>query len=331
MTDHHVRPLEPETDLPALVGLLTAIRQAEGNPTPATADELRPALAQPRFRRWVATEPGGDGLVGLAVLFHQTPDRCYGDIRVHPAWRRRGVGRVLSDALAAGAAELKTRYLTIDVAAGRTGGATGRTGGAAGQTGGAADSPDALRFLLSQGFRYRGDTWVLSLPAAAELPAPVWPLGYGARSMAEVDDLPLFVDLCNATFGDLWGHHENTPGLVTVENMAEALADADRAGVLIVFGPNGAPVGQCRTFPAAVDAPPDMPHVLDQPGIVPEQRASGLHVPLALTAAHWLRGQGARPIRLESWGDSAETIVQYEALGFALVEHEVSMVREVSR
>ena len=49
MTDHHVRPLEPETDLPALVGLLTAIRQAEGNPTPATADELRPALAQPRF------------------------------------------------------------------------------------------------------------------------------------------------------------------------------------------------------------------------------------------------------------------------------------------
>ena len=64
---------------------------------------------------------------------------------------------------------------------------------------------------------------------------------------------------------------------------------------------------------------------------MPEQRASGLHVPLALTAAHWLRGQGARPIRLESWGDSAETIVQYEALGFALVEHEVSMVREVSR
>jgi len=308
MTSIQVRPLEPESDLVGLADLLTAIRQAQGNPTPATAEELRPALAQPKFRRWVATEPDGEALLGLGVLFHQTTDRCYGDIRVHPAWRRRGVGRLLSDALAAGAAEVGTRHLAIDVA---------------------ADNRDALRFLLSQGFRRRGDTWALSLPVAAELPAPVWPNGYGARSLAEVDDLPLFVALCNATFGDLWGHHENTPGLVTVESMAEALADAYRAGVFIVFGPDGAPVGQCRTFPATADAPPDAPHVLDQPGIVPDQRAAGLHAPLALTAAHWLRGQGARPIRLESWGDSAATIAQYEALGFALVEHEISSVREV--
>ncbi len=305
-----VRPLEPETDLKALADLLTALRRAEGNPLPATADELRPALAQPKSRRWVAMQPDGDGLIGLAVLFHQTPDRCYGDIHVRPDWRRRGVGRALSEALAAGAAELGTRYLTIDVAAGNR---------------------EALRFLLSQGFRYSGDTWALSLPAAAELPAPEWPAGYGARSLAEVNDLPLFVDLCNATFGDLWGHYENTPGLVTVAHMAEWLAEANPAGTFLVFGPGGVPVGQCRTFPAAASAPPDTPHVLDQPGIVPEYRAAGLHVPLALTAAHWLRGQGARPIRLESWGDSAETIALYKALGFALVEHEVSTVREVGR
>jgi len=317
MTEIHVRPLAPESDLPALVDLLTAIRHAEGNPTPATADELRPALARPEFRRWVAPEPDGDGLIGLAVLLPQTPDRCYGDIRVHPAWRRRGVGRALSDVLAAGAAELGRRDLTIDVAAG--------------QTSGAAGNRDALRFLLSQGFRYRGDTWALSLPAAAELPAPVWPPGFGARSLAQVNDLPLFVALCNATFGDLWGHHENTPGLVTVEHMAEWLADADPTGTFLVFAPGGVPVGQCRTFPAATYAPDEVPHVLDQPGIVPDYRAAGLHVPLALTAAAWLRERGARPIRLESWGDDAATIALYEALGFTLVEHEVSTVREVGR
>ena len=310
MTEIHVRPLAPETDLPALVDLLTAIRRGEGITAPAMADELRPALARPEFRRWVATEPESGGLIGLAVLFHQTPDRCYGDIRVHPAWRRRGVGRMLSDALAAGAAEFGVRYLTIDVAAGNR---------------------DALRFLLSQGFRYRGDTWALNLPGAAELPAPVWPAGYGVRSLAEVDDLRLFVALCNATFGDLWGHHENTPGLVTVERMAGWLADADPAGVFLVFGPDGAAVGQCRTFPAAIDAPPETPHTLDQPGVAPDQRAAGLHAPLALTAARWLREHGLRPIRLESWGDSATTIALYEALGFALVEHEVSYVREVGR
>lgn len=313
----NVRPLEPEGDLPVLIGLLTAIRRAQGNENPATADELRPALAQPGYRRWVATAADDNGLIGLAVLVHQTPDRCYGDIRVHPAWRRRGVGRALSDALAAGAAELGTRYLAIDIAAGPTGGAAGNR--------------DALRFLLSQGFRYRGDTWALSLPGAVELPAPVWPAGYGARSLAEVDDLPLFVELCNATFGDLWGHHENTPGQVTVERMAGWLADADPAGAFVVFGPGGALVGQCRTFPAAAGAPPDVPHTLDQPGVVPAHRHAGLHTPLALTAAHWLRGQGARPIRLESWGDDATTIGMYEALGFELVEHEVSYVREVGR
>ena len=310
MTAIHVRPLEPEADLPALVDLLTAIRRAEGNPTPATADELRPALGQPEFRRWVAPQPDGDGLIGLAVLLPQTPDRCYGDIRVHPAWRQRGVGRALSDALAAGVAEFGTRYLTIDVA---------------------ADNRDALLFLLSQGYRYRGDTWALNLPAAAELPAPVWPAGYGVRSLAQVNDLPLFVELCNATFGDLWGHHENTPGLVTAERMAEWLADADPAGAFLVFGPGGVPVGQCRTFPAATYAADDMPHVLDQPGVVPDYRAAGLHAPLALTAAAWLRERSARPIRLESWGDDAATIALYEALGFSLVEHEISTVREVGR
>jgi GNAT superfamily N-acetyltransferase len=261
-----VRPLVPESDLNGLLALLNAIRADEGA-VPTTADALQVALAAPRYRRWVATEPGGEGLAGLAVLFHQTPDRCYGDIRVHPTWRRRGVGAALSDALVAGAAELGTPHLAIDIT---------------------ADNREALRFLLSQGYRFRGDTWALSLPAAAELPAPQWPAGYGARSLAEVDDLPLFVALCNATFGDLWGHHENTPGLVTVERMAEWLAEADPAGTFVVFGPGGVPVGQCRTFPAAAGAPPDAPHVLDQPGIVPD-----------------------------------------EALGFALVEHEVSYVREV--
>ena len=52
MTEIHVRPLEPEIDLAALATLLTAIRRNEGNLSPATADELRPALAAPRTRRW---------------------------------------------------------------------------------------------------------------------------------------------------------------------------------------------------------------------------------------------------------------------------------------
>lgn len=303
-----IRPLEPDADLDALLELLRVVARAEGQ-EPINADRLQAALLGPKEERWVAINPTeSHDLIGYAVLFHQTTDRCYGDIKVHPAWRRRGVGRRLLDRLSGRAAELDVRYLAIDVP---------------------ADNQDALRFLLSQGLRYRGDSWALLAPAEAELPPPVWPHGHTARSFAEVADLPLLVELCNRTFRDLWGHWENTPGMVTVERMRGWLAHADPAGTFLVFGPTGAPVGQCRTMPAAADAPAGAPHVLDQPGIVPEARDAGLHAPLALTAAHWLRGQSPRPIRLESWGDRREIIALYESLGFALAEHEVSYVLEL--
>jgi ribosomal protein S18 acetylase RimI-like enzyme len=311
MAQFHVRPLEPESDLAPLIDLLTAIRRAEGNPTPATADELRPALAQPRFHRWVALEPGGEGLIGLAVLFHQTPDRCYGDIRVHPAWRRRGVGRTLSDALAAGAGELGTRFLAIDVA---------------------ADNQEALRFLLSQGFRFRGDVWALEAPAEIVFDAPQWPPGYVLEPFADSGEFAMLADLKNRTFSDLWGHWENTPGLVTEETVRDGRPPLDESAEFVVYDENKEGVGQCRVFPPPVNAPTGAPHVIDQPGVVPSHRSAGLHVPLLQTAARWLQEQrGRQPIRLESWGDDAATIALYEALGFALIEHEVSYVREVGR
>lgn len=308
MTIGGIRPLEPDADLDALLALLRVIARAEGQ-EPVTADRLQEALLWPKHERWVAVNSTeSHDLIGYAVLFHQTTDRCYGDIKVHPAWRRRGVGRQLLDRLSGRAAELDARYLAIDVP---------------------ADNQDALRFLLSRGLRYRGDTWALLAPAETPLPPPAWPRGYAARSLAEVADLPLLVELCNRTFRDLWGHWENTPGMVTVERMRGWLAHADPAGTFLVFDPTGAPVGQCRTMAAAAGAPAAAPHVLDQPGIVPAARAAGLRAPLALTAAHWLRGQSPRPIRLESWGDRRETIALYESLGFALVEHEVSYVLEL--
>ncbi len=307
--DLHIRPVEQERDLPALLALLNAIREVEGNAA-TTAEAVRPSLEAPRYGRWVAEAAGEEGLLGLAVLFQQTPERSYGDIRVHPAWRRRGVGRALAGALLAGAAAQGVRYLAIDVE---------------------ADNQTALRFLLSQGYRFRGDVWALNLPAATELPAPVWPAGYTVRSYADVDDLPLYTALNNRVFGDLWGHWENTPGLVDEAHVAEILTEFDPRGVFMVFDADGVAVAECRARACPPDAHSHAPHILDQPGVAPEHRAVGLHVPLALTAAHWLRAQAARAIRLESWGDAAATIDAYRALGFEPVEHEVSYVLELAR
>jgi len=307
--DLHVRPLAPERDLPALLALLNAIREVEGNP-PTAAEAVRPSLEAPRYGRWVAEAAGEEGFLGLAVLFQQTPERSYGDIHVHPARRRRGVGRALAGALRTGAAAQGVRYLAIDVE---------------------ADNQTALRFLLSQGYRFRGDVWALKLPAEAELPAPVWPAGYTVCSYADVDDLPLYTALNNRVFGDLWGHWENTPGLVDEAHVAEILTEFDPRGIFVVFDAGGAAVGECRARAFPPDAHSRAPHILDQPGVAPDHRAAGLHAPLALTAAHWLRAQAARPIRLESWGDAAATIDAYRALGFEPAEHEVSYVLDVAR
>lgn len=309
MTAFIARPFRAETDLSGLVALHNAVDAAEGREPTLTIQQMRRATDSPKLHRWVIDAPDGAGeLAGYGVLFHQTPDRCYGDVRVGLAWRRRGLGRLLVDQLVTKAAELGTRYLAIDVD---------------------HTNQEALRFLLSQGFRYRGDTWALVAPAGRELPPPVWPDGYTVRAYAEVNDLPLYVALKNHTFGDLWGHWENTPGLVDEAQVAANLGRFDSRGSFLVFDPAGAAVGQCRTLPAKGDGSGDTPHILDQPGVVPAHRAAGLHAPLALTAAHWLRAQEARPIRLESWGDPAATIAIYEALGFTLEEHEVSYVREL--
>ena len=310
--DFTARLFRPADDLIPLVELHNAVEEAEGRPATLTLERMRSALDAPHLYRWVVALPGKGAatadapegwLAGYGVLYQQHAERCYGDVKVHPEWRRRGIGKELTAALVDKVVELRTRYLAIDVD---------------------HTNQDAIRFLLTQGFRFRGDTWALIAPAELDLPMPEWPAGYSVKPYVEIHDLPLMVALSNRTFGDLWGHWENTPGLVDEARMTETLGYYDPQGVFVVFDSTGAAVAHCRAL-AATDG--ESPHILDQPGVVTECRDEGLHVPLALTAAHWLRAGGDRPIRLESWGDSRETIAAYEALGFKLADHQVSYVR----
>lgn len=64
--------------------------------------------------------------------------------------------------------------------------------------------------------------------------------------------------------------------------------------------------------------------LVDAPGIVPSYREANLYVPLLLTVLHWLAPQSPTTIEMESWGDSADTLAQYRALGFALVQEAIS-------
>lgn len=96
VNSHHVvvRPLNPQTDLEDTLEFLNAAALAEGHAQAITADQLRSALAAPNFYRWLAFDRNEqDRPVGIGVVFHQMAARCYGDAKVHPEWRRRGIGR----------------------------------------------------------------------------------------------------------------------------------------------------------------------------------------------------------------------------------------------
>ncbi len=311
MSANLVRPFRPATDLIPLVDLVNLIETTEGREPSLTVERLKSLLDVPGLYRWVAVAPDAVApddpgrLAGYGVVFHQMPQRCYGDVRVHPARRREGIGRRLIDPMVQKATDLGARYLTIDVD---------------------AVNQDGLRFLLSQGFRFRGDVWALVAPAAVALPPPLCPAGYSVATYADSPDLPGYVELCNRTFGDLWGHWENFPGAMDETHLTGILEQFDPAGIFIVRDSAGKAVAQCRAKAAADNT---SPHILDQPGVIPAARDAGLHAPLALTAAHWLRAQGAQPVRLESWGDSAATVAIYEALGFHQTGHELSYAREL--
>jgi hypothetical protein len=165
------------------------------------------------------------------------------------------------------------------------------------------------------------------LRATVEAPfdPPVWPEGFRIRSYADIADPLILLQACNRSFADLWGHHENTAGGLTAEHLNRWLPGWDPRGILIIFSPQGDVAGYCRAESGAYTGEDE--DLLDQPGIAPQYRPLQLHRPLALAAARWLRDQGSRPIRLESWGDSIETVSIYRQIGFQLAEHGLSYRR----
>ena len=225
------------------------------------------------------------------------------EIIVHPNWRRRGLGSRMLDLLndAARRAGARCTYNEMN-----------------------ERDTAATAFLKHNGFLLAGDVWVLRAPAEADFAEPAWPEGYFVRSYAEVNDIQMLTDACNRGFCDMWGHHENTAGGVKPEELGEWNKIWDPNGIFLAFAPDGSVIGSCRAEPG------DPEDLVDEPGVAPEHRRHRLQRPMVLTALRWLRAQNRRPVRLESWGDTPETVALYEEIGFELAEHAISWKYDLS-
>lgn len=117
-------------DIPALVGLRLAFdRELAGEPPADRVDEhrasieayLRSHLPDGRFRVWVADAAGEViGMAGLVVIdrpphprSRRAPEAMVFNVMTAPAWRRRGVGRAIMQAVIADGRALGCRRLVL--------------------------------------------------------------------------------------------------------------------------------------------------------------------------------------------------------------------------
>jgi mycothiol synthase len=295
-----IRGLSPEHDLPAWLALIHAIEQEKNSTQQVMEEYLRRLLDRPEMRCWVVESPAHpDALIAYGFLFAQIPERSVVEVSVHPESRHKGLGRRVLASLVEEARKSGARWVYNEIA---------------------DTDMRGIAFLQHNGFQPAGDVWVLRAEANTDFDEPAWPEGYSVRSFAEVGDVEIMRQACNRGFGDMWGHHENTAGGVTVEDLTKWMKIFDLNGVFIVFAPDGSPIGSCRALPG------DDEDLVDEPGVAPEHRHYRLQRPMVLTALAWLRKQGQKkPVRLESWGDTPETVELYKGIGFQLVEHAVSL------
>ena len=138
-TWHHAAMTEPAAftvrratpaDIPALVDLRIEFDHELGGPLPAErADEHRAAIEtylrshvpDGRYRMWVA-DAGGKvvGMAGLVVIdrpphprSRRAPEAMVFNVMTLPAWRRRGVGRAVMEAVIADGRALGCRRLVL--------------------------------------------------------------------------------------------------------------------------------------------------------------------------------------------------------------------------
>lgn len=307
----HIRLFNPEEDFDNLLALrrtLEAIEPTDGDTTEAG---LRATLQwrghDPTQDRWVVTAPDApDQLIAYAWVFAQSQERVVTLVRVHPAWRRQGLGSAL---------------LAHTLARARVYGATHVTGACW------PTVPQAHHFLTYHGFEPVGHNRFFEAPADVPLPEPIWPAGYAVRTLAEVQELSLLADVCNLCYHDMWGHAENVPGAVDAARLAEGMRNSPEhyhpESIFIAFAPDGDVAGVCfgRVFGYENNDPSTgrPQQVVDSPGVVPTHRHLGLQRPLTLTTMRWLRTYaGPGSIALWTYGDQDAAVAIYHELGFTL-------------
>ncbi len=291
------RPLNPDTDYPALAQLYRAAEQAAGMEPSSTAESLR---LRTWGTRWVAEDASqADFFPAAGWMASQSPTRFFVYAVVHPAWRRRGLGSqmlayVEAQAAAQGAFDLVASAQAIET--------------------------PAIALITRLGYTLVGHNYSLHLPAEVDPGEPLLPPGYTIRTYAEIPDPALLAQAHNRCFADRWGHYENsqenTPERL-LQWMTEELGSFIPEGIFLLFAPDGDLAG--LSYGRIAEG--GQRRAVDSPSCTPEYRHLLLEKSLAQIAANWLRKRfGPGPLALDCWGETEENINLFRSIGFILDE-----------
>lgn len=260
-----------ERDRAAVEALLRACAEADGVQPAFCLD----APGDPALTTSFGVEAGGR-LVGVAYLPADPPEA---GLAVHPACRRRGIGRAL---LAAVADEARRRGMAGLLLVANTGSANGEA------------------FLRAVGAVYETSEYRLEL--TGEPPAPDRPHPGLSLRPATPADAGTVVRIRAAAFGDDFGET-----LAAVERRMTEPNRRYRLGLL-----DGEPVGVLCLGAWGNEAD------VTAFGVLPAYQGRGYGRQLLLEAVAQLRREGWARIAIEVETDNARALGLYEACGFAV-------------
>lgn len=263
---------------------------------------------------WVAASPRGDGIAGYAHLDPPSdePDLS-GELVVHPAHRRQGVGTALVAALA-------------DAASAASSAAPGGYGIRVWAHG---DRAESAEFAKATGFSRARELWQMLLPVRnAGLPAPVLPDGVTLRTFAPGADEEAWLAVNRRAFAN---HPEQ--GRMTRTDLEQREAEpwfdpagfflAERDGEIVGFhwtkvhpsgATDGGPIGEVYVV-----------------GVDPAGQGGGLGKALTIAGLAHLRDRGLPEIMLYVDGDNTPATSLYTRLGFTPWHTDVMYHRPATR
>lgn len=267
-------PLDP-ADAIAVRAVLRAAADADG--VVPLSEHARFGIGDPSWTHLRAVLPDG-ALAGYAQL---DADHT-AELVVDPAHRRRGIGRLLLDAvLDAGAARIWAH----------------------------GDHPGAAALASATGLHRVRGLLQLARPLAEPFPTPLVPAGVDVRTFRPGDDDGPWLALNAAAFAS---HPEQ--GRWDREDLEQRKAEPwfDPAGFFLATR-NGRPVGFHWT---KVEGGTGEVYVL---GVHPSEQGGGLGKALALVGLAYLRDRGLRQVTLYVEEANAAAVRLYSDLGFSRV------------